>query len=292
MATDYFLYSGDIPFVDYPEFIDFVEREKKSTNVGLVLSTNGGYAKATYKMGRCLQSRYEDVKIFIPGMCKSAGTILAIAANELIFSPSGELGPVDVQMEKKDSIAEYESGLEMNETFKYLESRSREVFHGLVKEINQNSEGKISFQVSSSLAREIASSIFNPIFSQIDPDMIGKRARAMKIAEEYGIRLDRRFENLRNARYALDFLTWGCPSHDFVIDMNEASLLFKNVRETSRAEENLVRQFRDPSDEIRMEVLTEEFQKIESKEAKNSHRNSKGSQTTTNERKGESRDTA
>ena len=133
--TDYFLYSGDIPFVEYPEFMDFVESEQKSTNVALVLSTNGGYAKAAYKMGRCLQSRYENVKIFIPGLCKSAGTILAIVANELVFSPYGELGPVDAQMTKKDSIAERESGVEMNETFKYLESRSREVFHGLVKEI-------------------------------------------------------------------------------------------------------------------------------------------------------------
>lgn len=280
--TDYFLYSGDIPFVDHPEFIDFIGREQKNPNVGLILTTTGGYAKAAYKMGRCLQSKYENVKIFIPGLCKSAGTILAIAANELIFSPYGELGPVDAQMTKRDSIAERESGVEMNETFVYLESRSRELFHGLVKEITENSNGTISFQVSSSIARKIASSIFNPIFSKMDPDIIGKRASAMKIAEQYGIRLNSEFENLKNAGYALDFLTWGCPSHDFAIDMYEANQLFKNVRATNEAEEILLRQFREPSEEIRMEVLTEEFQKIENKETKNGHDKSKDSQTTTN----------
>ena len=288
--TDYFLYSGEIAYETYPKFIDLVESVQDGTDVALVLSTFGGNAEAAYKIGRCLQSRYENVKIFVPGMCKSAGTILAIAANELIFSSSGELGPLDVQMTKKDSITERESGLDMNETFKYLEHRSKEMFHELVKEITQRSEGKISFQTASNLAAEIASSLFNPIFANINPDDIGKRARAMQIAEDYGVRLNSRFENLADAQYVLGFLTWGCPSHDFVIDVEEAKMLFKNVRETNGTEEELVRQFRNPSEETRMEVLTDEFQEIE-----RDHGNSKklkNNQTTADERSEESRDEA
>ena len=113
----------------------------------------------------------------------------------------------------------------------------------------------------------------------------------MKVAEKYGIRLNWQFENLNDAGYVLEFLTGGCPSHDFVIDMNEAKKLFKNVRATNEAEENLVRQVREPSEEIRMEVLTDEFQKIENQEAKNLHDNSKDNKTTANGSNEESRDT-
>lgn len=291
--TDYFLYSGDIAYEDYPKFIELVEGAQSNADVALVLSTFGGNAEAAYKIGRCLQSRYENVKIFVPGMCKSAGTILAIAANELIFSPSGELGPLDVQMAKKDSIAERESGLDMNETFKYLESRSREMFHELVEEITQKSDGAISFRTASSFAARIASSLFNPIFANINPDDIGKRARAMQIAGDYGRRLNLRSENLGDAHYAIGFLTWGCPSHGFVIDMEEAGMLFRNVRGTDEVEENLVRQFRNPNEETTMKVITNQFQKNEFKEVESIRGNPKklkDSQTTTNERNEESRD--
>ena len=276
---DYFLYSGEIDDRTCIRFIYLVERTQSSSDgVALVLSTFGGDARAAYKMGRCLQSRYKSVKIFIPGMCKSAGTILAIAANELVFSPSGELGPLDVQMTKKDSIAERESGVDMKETFNYLESRARGMFHKLVKEIHQNSDGNISFQTASELATKIASSLFNPIFANISPKDIGRSARAMQIAEDYGMRLNQTSKNLKDARFALRFLTWGCPSHDFVIDMDEASMLFENVRQTSEAEEKLIEEYQFPDgEESKMENITGKFQGIEARPVKEKQGNSKRS---------------
>lgn len=277
---DYFLYSGEIDDGTCLGFIDLVERTQSSSDAALVLSTFGGDARAAYKMGRCLQSRYKNVKIFVPGMCKSAGTILAIAANELVFSPSGELGPLDAQMTKKDSIAERESGVDMNETFDYLEFRARRVFHKLVKEIHQNSDGSISFLAASELAIKISSSLFNPIFANISPEDIGRHARAMQIAEDYGMRLNSMSENLKDAPYALNFLTWKCPSHDFVIDMNEASMLFKNVRQTSEAEEKLIEEYQFPDgEELKMENITDKFQDIEAGLVKDKQGNSKRSKS-------------
>ena len=294
--TDYFLYSGSIAYESCLNFIELVEKAQTNKDgAALVLSTYGGDARAAYRMGKCLQSRYENVKIFIPGMCKSAGTILAIAANELIFSPSGELGPLDVQMAKKDDIADRVSGLDIIWALNTLEDRAKKIFHELTEEIVGKSQGIISFPVASHSTSEIISSLFGPIFAKVDLAEFGSRARAMEIATHYCGRLDWKYQNLIDVPYVTDFLTWKCPSHNFVIDIDEAKMLFKNVRVTDEDEEELVRSFHAPSEEIAMEVITDKFQEIESKKIKNSHENSKSSkdnQSTANERNEESRDRA
>jgi hypothetical protein len=77
-------------------------RKVKRTNVLLMLTTPGGDAHAAYRIARCLQRNWKHVTLFAPGWCKSAGTLLAIGANELVIGDFGELGPVDVQRPKED----------------------------------------------------------------------------------------------------------------------------------------------------------------------------------------------
>lgn len=67
---------------------------------------------------------------------------------------------------------------------------------------------------------------------------VGEAARAMKIAEEYGQRLDRVADNLQDGS-SLGTLVASYPSHGFVIDMKEASELFKRVRQLTDVERAL-----------------------------------------------------
>lgn len=218
--------------------MQFVAENKKSELLTLILCTPGGAPDAAYKMGRYLQSRYDSFKVFVPGYCKSAGTLLAISANELVFSPYGELGPLDVQMAKTDNLGGLESGLNISEAFLALERRAKDTFHDLVIEITGNSGGIISFQTASHSASEIVSSLFGPIFARIDPEEVGSRARAMRIGEDYGLRLNAKFQNLKPD--ALAILSQSYTSHGFVIDRQEAEMLFHRVREASDVEKEVV----------------------------------------------------
>ena len=128
---DYFLYNGEIARGDDLRFLEFVAKEQKSEHVTLLLVTPGGSPDAAYKMGRYLQERYKHITVLIPGLCKSAGTLLAIAADCLAFTSYGELGPLDVQMVKTDHLAQLDSGLNISEAFLTLESRARDQFHSL-----------------------------------------------------------------------------------------------------------------------------------------------------------------
>ena len=112
--ADVFLYNGDLSHGTDLKFINCLAENKKHDEAILILVTFGGSPDAAYKIGRYFQHKYDEFKVFVPGFCKSAGTLLAIAANELIFSPYGELGPLDIQMPKIDNISGLESGLNIS----------------------------------------------------------------------------------------------------------------------------------------------------------------------------------
>jgi len=85
-------------------FIKQCGKRKGRDNVLCIVVTNDGDADTAYRAARCLQSRYERVTVLVSGMCKSAGTLLALGAHDLVFSQYGELGPLDVQLMKADDL--------------------------------------------------------------------------------------------------------------------------------------------------------------------------------------------
>lgn len=235
---DAVLYTGPMVRGADLDFMNFIAENKSNDALTLVLCTRGGSPDAAYKIGRYLQHRYSDVAVLVPGLCKSAGTLLAIAAKEVVFAPFGELGPLDVQMASPDKLTAFNSGLNMTETFLALEERSRETFHKLVEEILHASNGIVSFPTACRAATDLVSALYGPISEKIDPEEVGSRARAMRIGEYYGQRLDVTFRNLRGD--ALHRLSHVYPSHGFVIDMDEARVLFKKVREATPEEKELI----------------------------------------------------
>ena len=239
--TDTFLYNGDIVRRYDLEFIKLVDRSLTCDSCTVVLVTNGGDADAAYKIGRYLQDRYNSCTILISGMCKSAGTLVAIAASELAFAPFGELGPLDVQLEKEDNLGKLHSGLNISEAFNALEGRAKDTYHKLIVEIFRASGGIVSIQTALHAASEMISSMYGPIFGRIDPEEVGFRSRAMRIGEDYAKRLNNKWHNLKSSQSNVEhIISSAYPSHSFVIDFDEASLLFDKVRLVNDEEKKLV----------------------------------------------------
>ena len=140
---DILLYSGDIERRGASSLIDLVCERKRLPNVLLVLVTYGGDPDAAYKIARTLQFQYEKFTIVVPGLCKSAGTMVALGANEIVMSPHGELGPIDVQMSKKDELWEMELGLTVNDALQTLREKAHSAFDHFVIQ-TKSTEGAIT----------------------------------------------------------------------------------------------------------------------------------------------------
>ncbi len=225
---DVFLYNGPILRGADHNFIQTIRSRKRRPSVLLVLTTSGGDAHAAYRMGRALQQMYGEVRIFVPGWCKSAGTLIAIAANEIIIGDLGELGPIDVQRLKSDDLWNSSSGLTEDSAISTLESASWAMFQRFVLEIKDLSEGQVTFKAAADAAAPMVAGLLSPIFGQIDPLKIGENSRAIKIASDYGLRLNLYSKNL-NRPESMENLVSGYSSHGFVIDREEASVLFNRV---------------------------------------------------------------
>jgi len=206
-----------------------LQARKKRKKVLAILVTSGGDPDAAFRMSRALQIHYdEDFSVVIPGWCKSAGTLLAIGAKRLIFGPFGELGPLDVQMGKKDEMFGYTSGLDLQYGIRHIQNTGFAFFEDCMLKTMRRSRYQVTLKTAAEIAGNLAQSYISKMSEQISPMVVGETVRTMTIANAYGARLDEKFENL-NDQDSLDQLVSGYPSHGFVIDYTEATKLFRRV---------------------------------------------------------------
>lgn len=200
------------------------------------LTTNGGDPDGAFRIARCLRHHYPDgFRLVVPSWCKSAGTLIAIAATEIGIGDLGELGPLDIQVNKGSELYEQSSGLDIQEALGKVTAHAWETFRNLLKETRSLG---LNTSISTTIATQVSSAITTPIVAQIDPMRLGELQRAMRIAHEYGTRLDQYSQNLRDD--GLNKLIQGYPSHSFVIDRKEAKEIFTRVTALTEQEQQLV----------------------------------------------------
>jgi ClpP class serine protease len=66
--------------------------------IDLVLHTPGGLVLAATQIARAIFTRKGKVTVFVPHYAMSGGTLLALAADEIVMSKYAVLGPVDPQL--------------------------------------------------------------------------------------------------------------------------------------------------------------------------------------------------
>lgn len=232
--ADVIAFSGPIDSPADEELIGQIEQFRSKPNIFLLLTTNGGSADAAYRIARCLQHGYRNGKVilFVDTYCKSAGTLIALGADEIVMSDLAELGPLDVQMSKSDELAEMTSGLTPVQALNVLRDQTFETFEDHFLKLRFRSGLQITTKTALDIAARLTIGLFEKVYEQLDPMRLGEYQRAMLIAHEYGTRIAQ--DNLKDD--ALNRLIASYPSHAFIIDREEASTLFCHVREPKEPE--------------------------------------------------------
>ena len=236
--ADVALYNGLIGRPYDEDFIDLIHDNKQKENLLLILVTSGGDSHSAYKIARYLQESYDHITVFISGFCKSAGTLIAIGAHELVFSRHGELGPLDVQMAKQDEIWVSQSGLIINTALDAVQDKAFIAFEKFFLEMKSSSR-TITTRTASDISTKLVTGLFSKLYESIDPFHIGEAARAIAIATRYGTNLSEKSKNIKEEDNLLKLIT-DYPDHGFVIDREEAKELFSNVRNPNEHEQNFV----------------------------------------------------
>lgn len=70
----------------------------------LMLVSPGGDGEVAVRLVRSAQSRCRRLTVIVPDFAKSAATLLALGAHEILMGPTSDLGPVDPQFEIGDEL--------------------------------------------------------------------------------------------------------------------------------------------------------------------------------------------
>lgn len=87
-------------------FVELLHNVPRGISIDLMLHTGGGDINVAEKivfMLRAAVGPQDRFRLIVPDFAKSAGTLIAVAADKILMSDSSELGPIDPQFPKKDS---------------------------------------------------------------------------------------------------------------------------------------------------------------------------------------------
>jgi hypothetical protein len=65
----------------------------------LILYSPGGDGETAVRILRSLHARTKKLSVIVPDQAKSAATLIALGAHEIIMGPTSDLGPIDPQMQ-------------------------------------------------------------------------------------------------------------------------------------------------------------------------------------------------
>jgi len=83
---------------DSEEILRAIHMTDPEVPVDLVLHTPGGLVLAALQIARAIHKHPGKVTVFVPHYAMSGGTLIALAADEIVMSPHAVLGPVDPQL--------------------------------------------------------------------------------------------------------------------------------------------------------------------------------------------------
>ena len=209
----------------------------------VVVSSPGGNVEAAYLVAREFRRRVKHLTVFVPFQVKSAATLLAVVADEVVLGSLGELGPLDAQYDEKQAadFPRNTSHLLLDTALREMESHAMTCYDAAVQRIIDRS-GMRPFEAASKAA-EFMGTLYGPLMARFDPARLAESSRGLALGGAYASRLLRRYRpaiSQEDRERLLDRLVRGYPAHSFIIDQEEASEMGLPVRPPDRAEAKLL----------------------------------------------------
>ncbi len=90
--------SRHIDLEDAQTIIAAIKETPQSMPIDLVLHTPGGLVLAAMQVARAVEAHQAKVTVYVPVYAMSGGTLIALAADEIVMAEFSVLGPIDPQI--------------------------------------------------------------------------------------------------------------------------------------------------------------------------------------------------
>ena len=90
--------AGSISIDDSEAILRAIRLTPRDQPIDIILHTPGGLVLASEQIAKALVEHKGKVTVFVPHYAMSGGTLIALAADEIVMDPNAVLGPVDPQI--------------------------------------------------------------------------------------------------------------------------------------------------------------------------------------------------
>ncbi|MBI3466143.1 MAG: hypothetical protein HY000_24275 [Planctomycetes bacterium] len=219
------------------EFLTWKPRLPQRQPIVLLIDSLGGSARCAYQLARLVRRRCGGFSAFVPRQAKSAATLLALGADEIVLGKDAEVGPLDAQVwdpDREDVL----SALDEVQALEQLHAFALEALDRSMLFMLQRAGKKVETLLPAML--RFVTDMMAPLLEKIDAVHYTQTLRALKVAEEYALRLLQPQYAEEVARQIARHLVVSYPEHEFVISAEEASTFGLKTRETSADQDRIV----------------------------------------------------
>lgn len=218
-------------------------KDKTGDEIDVILHSPGGSPDDAYRLIRSFREHYQQVNVIVPFWAKSAATLFALGATRIVMQEYGELGPIDAQIRKDDEEKpgeEWESALNIQASLLKIEELSNRNFVDLFTNLQHNSDINIGRKQLAEMLLSYNSELYAPLLQRVEVYEMGRMERYLSIGKMYANRIIKQYASTDPVDAAkieefLDFITYECPDHGYVLDYSVLKDFLPNVIRSSES---------------------------------------------------------
>ena len=161
--------------------------------IDLVLHTPGGLVLAASQIARAIKRHPAKTTVFVPHYAMSGGTLIALAANEIVMDRNAVLGPIDPQLGDFAAasvlkVVEKKPIEKIDDETLVLADQSKKAIAQVIAMAQELLNGKMSAEKAAEVAHRLASGVWthdHPITFETARDLIGPQVRSEMPAEVF-----------------------------------------------------------------------------------------------------------
>ena len=159
---------------DSEEVLRAIKLTDADCPIDLIIHTPGGLVLAAGQIAHALRRHRAKVTVFVPHYAMSGGTLLALAADEIVMDPNAVLGPVDPQLGQQPAasvlkVLEAKKPEDIDDETLILADVSRKAIVQVHRTVQELLSERMSAEQASALAEKLSTGVWThdyPITSE------------------------------------------------------------------------------------------------------------------------------